>query len=245
MKTKYRDKKTGKYISSPASRSQQLYAELYRSFDHFNEKFADNKLPNVVITIQESGRRNAYGWFGNGFWKDNLVGDSVPEINLSAEYLSRGSTGLLETLLHEMAHLWNACVAKVSDCSGGQYHNKKFKLAAEQFGLSVSRDGTRGWAYTALDVPGKEAIKEVAPDESLFKSLKRKTLKKKPERYFSLIVNASYKSRLKDVIEKCSVSQREFVEDALEMALAKHEGNANAWSGATLDTSTSSSYLHQ
>lgn len=223
MKTKYRDKKTGKYISSPASRSQQLYAELYRAFDHFNEKFAGSKLPNVVITIQESGRRNAYGWFGNGFWRDNLAGDSVPEINLSAEYLSRGASGLLETLLHEMAHLWNACVAKVSDCSGGQYHNKKFKLAAEQFGLSVSRDGTRGWAYTSLDRLGKEAIEEVNPNEDLFKSLKRKTIKKKHDRYFSLIVNASYKERLKSVIDNSSTTQREFVEEALEKALQMHE----------------------
>ena len=129
MTTRYRDKTTGKFISDPASRSQQLYTELYRSFDYFNELFADNKLPKVVITIQESGRRNAYGWFGDGFWSDRLAGESIPEINLSAEYMSRGATGLLETLLHEMAHLWNACVAKVKDCSGGQYHNKRFKEA--------------------------------------------------------------------------------------------------------------------
>ena len=113
-----RDQKTGRFISNPAARSQKLYNELYRAFDHFNNAFADNKLPKVVITIQESGRRNAYGWFGNGFWSDRLAGDSVPEINLSAEYLSRGPDGLLETLLHEMAHLWNATVEQVRDCSG-------------------------------------------------------------------------------------------------------------------------------
>ena len=223
QKNTYRDKNTGRYISSPASRSQQLYSELYRAFDIFNATFAENKLPNVVITIQESGRRNAYGWFGNGFWKDNLVGDSVPEINLSAEYLSRGASCLLETLLHEMAHLWNACVEKVSDCSGGQYHNKKFKIAAERFGLTVERSGTRGWSHTKLDKPAIEAIKKVDADESLFNGLRRKSVKKTHDRYFSLIVNSSYKDRLKNVVEASSMSQREFVEDALEHMISHYE----------------------
>lgn len=219
-KNQYRDQKTGRYISSPASRSQQLHNELYRAFDFFNNVFADGKLPKVVITIQESGRRNAYGWFGNGFWTDRLAGDHVPEINLSAEYLSRGSNGLLETLLHEMAHLWNATVENIRDCSGGQYHNKHFKTAAERFGLKVSRDGKRGWAYTALTDVSREAISELNPDTQLFKSLKRKTIKKSEDRYFSLIVNLSLKQPLKDALDRAGCSQRQFVEAAIETAIA-------------------------
>lgn len=219
-KTKaYRDQKTGRYITSPASRSQQLYNELYRSFDHFNNVFADNKLPKVVITIQESGRRNAYGWFGNGFWTDRLAGESVPEINLSAEYLSRGEDGLLETLLHEMAHLWNATVANVRDCSGSQYHNKRFKEAAERFGLKVERDGKRGWAYTSLTDTSRDAIADLKPDTSLFKGLRRKTIKKSEDRYFSLIVNLDLKQPLKDALEVTGCSQRQFVEAAIETAI--------------------------
>lgn len=215
----YRDQKTGRFISSPATRSQQLYSELYRAFDVFNEVFADNKLPKVVITIQESGRRNAYGWFGNGFWTDRLAGDAVPEINLSAEYLSRGPRGLLETLLHEMAHLWNATVENVKDCSGGQYHNKRFKEAAERFGLEVSRDGKRGWAYTKLTDVSDKAITDLNLDESLFKSLKRKRAGKAPDRYFSLIVNLDLKEPLKLALESTNMKQREFVEYALTQAI--------------------------
>ena len=99
MKT-YRDKKTGRYITSPATRSQNLHSELYRAFDFFNDRFAEKKLPKVVITVQESGRRNAYGWFGNAFWSDGLAGDKVPEIrkfsgrgiNLSGQTAYQGST---------------------------------------------------------------------------------------------------------------------------------------------------------
>lgn len=215
MNNQYRDKSTGRYTSSPATRSQKLYTELYRAFDYFNEQFVDNKLPKVVITVQESGRRNAYGWFGNAFWSDRTTGQAVPEINLSAEYLSRGSSGLLETLLHEMAHLWNAAVANVRDCPDGRYHNKKFKTAAELFGLKVERDGTRGWAYTSLTESSTKAIKDLKPDEEAFTALKRKTLGRKPDRYTSLIVNADLKSGLKEAVTQSGMSQREFVENAL------------------------------
>ena len=223
MTPKYRDKQTGRFISSPAARSQELYNELYRAFDHFNARFADNKLPKVVITIQESGRRNAYGWFGDAFWTDRLAGDAVPEINLSAEYLSRGSRGLLETLLHEMAHLWNATVANVRDCSGGQYHNKHFKAAAEQFGLEVSRDGTRGWAYTKLTDESQAAIDELDANDQVFMSLRRRKAGKKPDRYFSLIVNLDLKEPLKRALDVTGMNQRAFVEMAISQAIKATE----------------------
>lgn len=215
----YRDQATGRFIASPAERSQQLYTELYRAFDHFNEHFAEGRLPKVVITIQESGKRNAYGWFGNGFWSDKLSGGAVPEINLSAEYISRGSKALLETLLHEMAHLWNATVSKVRDCSSGQYHNKRFKEAAERFGLSVERDGKRGWAYTKLTDASVECIDSLNVDENLFKGLRRKRVSSKPERYFSLIVNLELKEPLKLALGSTGMNQREFVEFALAQAI--------------------------
>lgn len=219
MTHKYRDKQTGKFITSPASRSQSLYNELYRAFDHFNHVFADGKLPKVVITIQESGRRNAYGWFGNGFWTDKLAGDVVPEINLSAEYLSRGPEALLETLLHEMAHLWNATVEDVKDCSSGQYHNKHFKVAAERFGLDVSRDGKRGWAYTRLTDMSREVISSLETDEQLYVGLRRRKNAKRPDRYFSLIVNLELKDQLKVALEATGMKQRQFVERALSIAI--------------------------
>lgn len=226
MNKLYRDKQTGRFISSPAARSQELYNELYRAFDFFNDRFAEGKLPKVVITIQESGRRNAYGWFGDGFWTDRLAGGAVPEINLSAEYLSRGSSGLLETLLHEMAHLWNATVANIRDCSGGQYHNKHFKTAAERFGLEVSRDGTRGWAYTKLTSESDAAIKELDVKDQVFVSLRRKRASKRPERYLSLIVNLDFKDPLKRALEITGMKQREFVEFAIDQAIKTAEQNS-------------------
>lgn len=38
--------------------------ELERARDFLSAKFFDNKLNDIVITIQTKGRKNALGWFG-------------------------------------------------------------------------------------------------------------------------------------------------------------------------------------
>jgi hypothetical protein len=211
----YRDNVTGRYVKSPAARSLELTTELYRAFDFFNKRFADGELPKVVITIQESGRRNALGWFGDGFWRDTTTSDSVPEINLSAEYVSRKPEFVLETLLHEMAHLFNA-VRGIRDCSSGQYHNKHFKAAAEEFGLKVERTGNKGWAFTSLGEEGHKAIIDFKPNQDVFRSLRRKSLKPiREKKYISLIIGAEYEDVLADAVAGSSLSQREFVERAV------------------------------
>ena len=213
----YRDKKTGRYIHSPANRNRLLINELYRAFDHFNRHFADNKLPPVVITIQNKGRANALGWFGQGFWVDKLTDTGTHEINLSAEHLARGPQALLETLLHEMAHLYNA-VNNIKDCSGGQYHNKRFKTAAEKFGLSVDKMPNRGWARTSLTDAAREQIEQLNVDNRLFVGLRRKQVKKTTKKYASLIVSEEVYDVIKQAVTQSGKSQKEFVEQAVLQA---------------------------
>ena len=219
MEKYYRDSKTGRFVEDPAKRSQLLIKELYRAFDFFNEYFTEGKLPKVVITIQESGRRNAYGWFGNGFWSDKTCKNGVGEINLSAEYMARSPEGILETLLHEMAHLKNA-VAGIRDCTSGQYHNKYFKRAAEEFGLIVERTGNKGYAYTKLGEEADKAIKKLDPNKSILNSLTRKKVSAPREkRYISLIISAEYEETLASAVTATGMSQKEFVENAIATAI--------------------------
>lgn len=219
----YRSASTGRFTSSPATKMTRIYSELYRAFDHFNKRFAENKLPKPVITIQESGRKNAYGWFGNSFWVDKDMDTSVPEINLSAEYLARGADGILETLLHEMAHYYNA-VNEIKDCSSGQYHNKHFKRAAEMFGLNVERGGNRGYAWTSLTETSQQAIDELKIDKSLFSDIRRKKVgPMREKKYISLVVSADIEPLLQRAVESSGMNQKQFVEQAV-LSLANSVG---------------------
>lgn len=222
MKDYYRDTK-GQFVENPAKRSQEVLRELYRAFDYFNEHLAKGSLPKVVITIQEAGRRNALGWFGKGFWSDQICEDGVSEINLSAEYMSRKPEEILETLIHEMAHLKNACDG-IRDCTSGQYHNKHFKRTAEEFGLLVERSGNKGYAYTSIGEKAEKAIKAFNPNTKILSSLKRKRVAAvREKRYVSLIVGIEYEELIERGIDETGLSQKEFVEQAIATAVKSPE----------------------
>ena len=68
---------------------------------------------------------------------------------ISGEGLARTPQEVLGTLLHEAAHAVNH-VRGVKDCSRSQYHNERFRVAAEELGLSVQRVPNYGWASTTL-----------------------------------------------------------------------------------------------
>jgi len=69
---------------------------------------------------------------------------------VAGEGLQRGGASVLATLLHEAAHgLAQVCgVADVSRDS--RYHNRRYKVFAEEVGLTVSTTGTIGWFRTEL-----------------------------------------------------------------------------------------------
>jgi hypothetical protein len=120
---------------------QPTLAELHKAFDLYNDEFFEGKLPQVVITIQSQGKRNAYGWISVAkVWSDG-AGAELHEINISAEHIgSRDNkmVDVLQTLLHEMIHLY-ALENDIQDVSrNGSYHNKKFKANAEAHGMEYT-----------------------------------------------------------------------------------------------------------
>ena len=191
----------------------KLLEEIYRAYDFFNNYFYQGELNRPVIMISSKGGRSAYGWFGARFWKE---GDQeFSEINLSAEHMSRSCDEILETLLHEMAHLKNA-QNEIHDCSDNQYHNKNFKIAAEFFGLEVERRKGYGWATTKLGGKARQAIEGLNPDKELYGLYKMEAPKKTYDRYIPLIVDNIEENE--KVLEKgalCFRSKKEFVEVAI------------------------------
>jgi len=140
----------GTHGNNKAPSITPIVIELDLLFEKFNERFFDSELSKPVITLSEVGRRNAYGWFTTEMiWQDGKKCRHY-EINICPEFLNRPIEDVCGTLLHEMVHLKNAQDG-IQDCSrSGQYHNKKFKLCAEQHGLIVTKTLKYGFAVTSL-----------------------------------------------------------------------------------------------
>ena len=122
---------------------------LEKLFDKLNKKYFGGELEKPVITIAPDTTKGAYGWCTS--WKAWKDGESESyEVNICSEYLDRGILHVAETLLHEMVHLYNLMHGIQDTSNNGFYHNKKYKEAAENHGLTVEKDGKYGWCKTDL-----------------------------------------------------------------------------------------------
>lgn len=138
----------------------ELSAALMASFNAINKEFYGGTLEKVIITVKESGKKNAFGWIEvKKNWQQN--GKERHEINISADYIGqRTVTETIGTLMHEMAHLYNLQKG-IKDCTrSGLYHNKKFKEAAEAHGLTVTETQDTGYSFTTPNDKTVEWIKK-------------------------------------------------------------------------------------
>lgn len=137
--------------------------ELHKAFHLFNKRFFDGKLPTPAITIQSNGhKRKTMGWCTTvPVWGDKEGKIKLYEINLSAEFLDLSFIETMDTLLHEMIHLYHK-VNNIQDCSRkGRYHNKKFRDKALEIGFiyqSDKPDPKLGWSFAKL---GPRIIEEI------------------------------------------------------------------------------------
>ena len=138
---------------------------LNKAFDYFNDLYCEGTLRRPLITILSRGRKPCYGWH----WKDKWTyGNSLhTEIMIAAETLRRSIFDVLETLLHEMVHLYNS-QQDVKDCNEAQYHNKHFKKCAESvFFLEVDKMPQRGYALTKLSVKSRDDVQNFISSEDI------------------------------------------------------------------------------
>lgn len=158
---------------------------LQKAFNYFNKTLFHSALPKVVINMAP-GKTNAktgsstLGWFRPTSWvtystAQNEGGedvvttspDPVHEINICPDPLRSSPQDVLETLIHEMVHLFNR-VSQIEDVrKGSQFHNKKFKSAAEDAGLEVERQGNRGWAKTSLGTRAQTQVDTFAAENDI------------------------------------------------------------------------------
>jgi len=136
-------------------------------------RVAHPDVPAVVMVVASgsSGRSMKWGHYAEGRWASRSKKDSkTPEVLISGEGFQRGGVEVMGTLLHEAAH-GIAATRKLQDTSrDGRYHNKVFKQLAEELGLAVEKQGTRGLAATS--VPAETAKRWQKTIKELDKAIK-------------------------------------------------------------------------
>jgi len=188
---------------------------LTDAYNHFNTRFAESKLKDALITVQSVGRKRAYGWFAQNAWRDK-DNKSFHEINIGAEHFKRSNEDIFETLLHEMAHLWNHQNG-IDDCTPTQYHKKTFAEAAKRFGLSCEKMGRFGYAKTGLTPISSEAIKALNLADDVFGIFRSfgNDKEKKPSKYIMVPVSQSYGPRIDELIGLTGVKNKRALFESL------------------------------
>lgn len=143
---------------------QETQNILERMFHDFNKIFYDLVIETPIITIMNSSHGNTLGWCTQAkVWETSdsasQTNQSFWEINICADALDRSIYDIAETMLHEMAHLFNI-QNNIKDTSrSGSYHNKKYKNTAESHSLICTQTTTYGYAKTALNPSAYEFVK--------------------------------------------------------------------------------------
>ena len=155
---------------SPVEEHLTLYSlrpaisELERLVEATLAPFDNLATAKVVVTIQPAGNRKAAkanGWTAKGYrtkanptlqpYWSTKEGEPVVELNLIAEKMRRPILDIMETVVHECAHICAVADGVQTTSSGGYYHNKKFIPYAKAVGLDI--DG--------LDGEGKPLVKSI------------------------------------------------------------------------------------
>jgi len=108
------------------------------------------EIPAVVIIIASGtdGKHAVFGHHAPGRW---VAGNEQrAEIMISGEGLRRDAKSVLGTLLHEAAHALAAARGIKDTSRQHRYHNTKYKILAEELGITVTFDPTIGWSITSV-----------------------------------------------------------------------------------------------
>lgn len=124
------------------TKMSRAVSQLEHMYNALNEDKFNGSLPVPVITVQS--KPGTWGHCSRArVWQRK--DEQTYEMNIAAEMLSAPIEEIIDTMLHEMVHLYcrENSIQEVS--RGRKYHNGKFKVLAEQVGLVCIREGIYGW----------------------------------------------------------------------------------------------------
>ena len=123
-------------------------SQLEHIYNSLNADFFAGELPTPIISVQSKPGTMGHCSVSK-IWQRKE--DKTYELNIAAEVLNYPIEETLDTMLHEMVHLYcrQHDIKEVS--RGGKYHNKRFKAIAEEHGLTCVPCGQYGWNTTPGD----------------------------------------------------------------------------------------------
>ena len=123
--------------------TMQMYAFVQDAYDFFNDRLFAGKLPPCLLTLQRE--KNTMGYFSSNRWQGGGK-QVVHEIALNpAFFITHKPLELMQTLVHEMVHLWQHEFGKPSHRA---YHNTEWANKMESIGLMPSDTGEPGGKRT-------------------------------------------------------------------------------------------------
>lgn len=131
-----------------------IYSAIQRAYDFYNKELFNDELPECLITLQRQNR--AMGYFSPKKFVNSSNKTIVDELAINPSYIpSYPLTELMQTLVHEMCHLWQFHYGKPSR---GGYHNKEWANKMVEVGLMPSDTGKEGGKTVGQNM-GDYAIK--------------------------------------------------------------------------------------
>lgn len=134
----------GLYNPPPAMHTLTEYRAFQTAYDYFNAELFEDQLPAVLVTLQRKGRTR--GYFSPNKFQSRTGKITTDELALNPDqFVGRTDEGILSTLVHEMAHVWQQALGKPGR---GRYHNKQWATKMKEVGLYPSTTGEVGGKET-------------------------------------------------------------------------------------------------
>lgn len=123
--------------------SEELYQSLEAAYQYFNKVLFNDKLPDVIFTVQR--QKGVMGFFAPERWSEK-GGRRCHEIAINPSYIAQSRLiEIMQTLVHEMVHCWQYSFGQPSR---GHYHNKEWAYKMIEIGLMPSSTGEPGGSIT-------------------------------------------------------------------------------------------------
>ena len=127
-------------------RTSRTAGYLEKIFRALNQDSFGGEIEEPIITLKKTP--SAYGHVTESdTWLRK--GESVRELNISTNYLTRPIEDIVATMIHEMVHLWNMQHGIKDTSRSYSYHNEKFRDEAEKHMIHIEKDEKYGWTITS------------------------------------------------------------------------------------------------